>query len=96
MSNYYPSQDRKKYDRLSLFAYYFSTEVPIFNIYYPTNPKVTEIKVERIMGQQNRLHSGQSITITLPKNDNDMPRFNVLYKDIEKLIMVTVSENNYK
>jgi hypothetical protein len=75
LSNYYPSQDRKKYDRLSLFAHYFSTEVPILNIYYPTNPKVTEIKVERIMGQQNRLQSGQSITITLPKNDNDRPRF---------------------
>ncbi len=71
LSNYYPSKDRRKYDRLAILRSFLGEDTPFINIYYPTNPKFDIIKFEKIAGTFGALKSGEINECYLPKNSSD-------------------------
>jgi len=48
--NYYPRPDARKYDRLALLRDRLGGDVPIFVIYYSTDPKVGTVKIDYVTG----------------------------------------------
>ena len=60
LSNYYPSRDKRKYDRLAIFRNFLQTQaqqIPVAVVYYPTTPAITQIKIELINGEPNAVKS---------------------------------------
>ncbi|OCX54851.1 hypothetical protein BEL04_07925 [Mucilaginibacter sp. PPCGB 2223] len=60
LSNYYPSRDKRKYDRLAIFRDFLQTQVqqiPIAVVYYSTSTAITQIKIELINGEPNAVKS---------------------------------------
>lgn len=64
LSNYYPHPDQRKYDRLALLADQLKsgTQVPLFNLYYSTNPTELNILVEQVSGITNNLVSTKIVS----------------------------------
>lgn len=60
LSNYYPSPDGRKYNRLAILRDYLShhsPNLPLFNIYYPTNPSLSQGKMELLKGAPGSLQT---------------------------------------
>lgn len=73
LSNYYPYPDKRKYDRLAIFKTFLASDMPLINIYYPTNPKFRIIKFEKISGAVGDLHSTEVNGCYVPKNQSEYP-----------------------
>jgi len=63
LSNYYPSRDKRKYDRLAIFRNFLQTQaqqIPVAVVYYPTVAMITQIKIELIKGEANAIVASAS------------------------------------
>lgn len=73
LSNYYPTPDGRKYNRLSILKDYLSTgknQVPFFVVYYPTNASFTEGRLELLKGKTGNLSTRFASNFALPKNNS--------------------------
>jgi hypothetical protein len=68
LSNYYPTPDGRKYNRLALLRDYLGKDVPIIIVYYPTTHTLNEYKIEVISGEMGRLATEKTDVAKLPKN----------------------------
>lgn len=68
----YLKKDKKKYQSLGLLRDRLSSNHPIkiFVIFYSTNPKVTQIKIEEVAGTYNNLKPINSWEFPLPVQNN--------------------------
>lgn len=73
LSNYYPSPDRRKYDRLSLLSEQISpaSKVKLFTAYYSTNPLELQIKIEEIIGTSGALTSGREAQVSIQPSNQE-------------------------
>lgn len=80
LSNYYPSPDRRKYDRLSLLSEQIisTSKVKLFTIYYSTNPLELQIKIEEIVGTSGALASGRETQVSIQPSDQEVGYRSVL------------------
>lgn len=67
LSNYYPSFDKRKYDRLAILRDRLGSNIPIIVLYYPTNIAQTNIKLELINGLPGKLYSASYTLIDISK-----------------------------
>ena len=88
LSNYYPSKDARKYDRLAIFRNYLQTshDLPIIVLYYPTNTNENLIKLEKIDGNVGNLKSGKSLVLELP-NIKEKMKLEEFHKSLLGVIM---------
>ena len=74
LSNYYPSPDGRKYDRLALFRDYFNDSasvLPIVVVYYSTKQSVCQVKLECIEGAVRRLRATPPELVSLPNASDE-------------------------
>lgn len=73
LSNYYPTPDRRKYDRLSLLSEQINpaSKVKLFTVYYSTNPLELQIKIEEIVGTSGALKSGREAQVSIQPSDQE-------------------------
>lgn len=74
LSNYYPSPDGRKYNRLSILRDYLgqiSPNLPLFNIYYPTNPAFNQGKMELLKGATGSLQTNVGSIFPLPRSTKE-------------------------
>ena len=60
LSNYYPSRDKRKYDRLAIFRNFLQAQarqIPVAVVYYPTSAAITQVKIELIKGEPGALET---------------------------------------
>lgn len=68
LSNYYPSRDKRKYDRLNLLRKRLNTKLIV--LYYPTDSR-TAYKLEEIgEDEQNNLYVVKDANLKLPEKNN--------------------------
>lgn len=65
LSNYYPSPDKRKYDRLAILRNYLQDDPKLITLYYPTRNTEGSI-LEYISGNPGNLVSEKRILIPLP------------------------------
>ncbi|CAN5820608.1 hypothetical protein BH10BAC2_BH10BAC2_27230 [soil metagenome] len=89
LSNYYPNPDGRKYNRLAILKDYLNEtglNVPIFIVYYPTNPAFTEGRLELLQGNIGNLSTKVASNFDLPvdnSNEEYIKIINKLVKAIE-------------
>ena len=74
LSNYYPGQDSRKYDRLALFRDYVSSNtppLPIIVVYYPVQESIEQVQLERVEGADRQLRTTESEFVPLPNIRNE-------------------------
>lgn len=75
LSNYYPTPDGRKYDRLAILSEQLAagSRIKLFTLYYSTLASVLDVKLEEILGESGSLSTGQvnifSISLDNPKRD---------------------------
>ncbi len=71
LSNYYPSPDGRKYDRLALLSEQISSNHPIktFTLYYSTIESELSVKIEEIIGAPGSLECGQVFDVNISPRD---------------------------
>ena len=65
LSNYYPSRDGRKYNRLAILRDFLNEKLPILNIYYPTKPNFSEGRLELLKGLNNNLSTNVASNFSL-------------------------------
>ena len=83
LSNYYPSKDKRKYNRLALFRDFLKGCV-IIVIYHPTQLSIDQVKLERIKGASGELITADSTLVPLPNAGDEES----CQKFIESLVRV--------
>lgn len=71
LSNYYPNPDARKYNRLAILRDHLGKihpNLPIFNVYYPTNPDFSEGRLELLKGTVGNLETSLGSDFLLPKS----------------------------
>lgn len=71
--NYYPSRDKRKYDRLEILRSFLGSGTQFINLYYPTNPMHKVMKFEKIIGNIGSLQGGNVTECNIPKNKREYP-----------------------
>jgi hypothetical protein len=70
LSNYYPSPDGRKYDRLSILRSEMEKSPPIVVVYYPTQAEESQVKLELVTGEFGSLQAAGSRMVPLPSVKN--------------------------
>lgn len=86
--NYYPSRDKRKYDRLAIMQNYISQmgfNVPLLVLYYPTKTMHTKWKLEQIEYQNDNFTVTGSELFPLPVIDNEENYRTVLHTILTKI-----------
>ena len=91
LGNYYPQTDRRKYDRLAILAKQLGrgSQLPLVVLYYPTQPAIPEIKLEKLGGEIGTLKSMGSKILRLP-TPADPSSANTLAAELAAMIRNTV------
>ncbi len=76
LSNYYPSPDGRKYNRMAILARQLagSEDVPVVVVYYSTKEHITQVKLELIEGLPRFLRSSQSANFDFAAAPTDATR----------------------
>jgi hypothetical protein len=85
LSNYYPSPDGRKYDRMAVLRDHLSPDVPIVILYYPTQTQIHSLKLELIAGKRGKLGALQSRLVPLPTK-HDTKAHQQLFETILKMV----------
>ncbi|WP_145039028.1 hypothetical protein [Paenibacillus sp. Y412MC10] len=70
LSNYYPTPDARKYDRIAMLRDHIDPELPIIIVYYPTKSHISSLKLELIDGSRGSLKSVKTNIVPLPTKDS--------------------------
>lgn len=67
LSNYYPRPDGRKYDRLALLSHQLvpGKQIPVFALYYSTDPTELSVLVEQVKGMAGSLQGAEITRIAI-------------------------------
>ena len=86
--NYYPSRDKRKYDRLAIMQNYFADigfDIPLLILYYPTKTKHTQWKLEQIQYQNDNFTIVGNELFPLPRINNEDDYKNIVNTILDKI-----------
>lgn len=85
LKNYYPSPDRRKYDRIAILRDYIDESLPIVVVYYPTKTHIKSVKLELLQGVKGQLSTKKTKLVTLPTKGSKASYIEV-YENILNMI----------